>query len=51
MTMFPSDRPDAARLQRELGGLEDQAASTGWAWDAALSRRVDTLCVLIEGRG
>jgi hypothetical protein len=33
---------------RELGGLEDEAAASGWAWDAALSPRVDALRALIE---
>jgi hypothetical protein len=45
---FRSDRPDVARLHRELGELEDQAASTGWAWAAALSLRVDSLLVRLE---
>jgi Fe-S-cluster containining protein len=33
---------------RALGGLEDEAAGSGWAWDAALSHRVDALRTLIE---
>lgn len=41
---------DVAALRRELGALEDAATATGWVWDAALSRRVDMLCMLIEGR-
>ena len=38
-----------AALRHALGRLEDDAAASGWAWDAALSHRVDSLLVLIEG--
>jgi hypothetical protein len=51
MTMSRSSGAGQTALQRGLGLLEDQAAATGWAWDAALSHRVDSLLVLIEGAG
>jgi len=50
LTTFPSRALAVAALRRELGALEDQAAATGWAWDAMLSLRVDALLEQIEGR-
>ena len=41
----------AVALRRALGRLEDRALASSWAWDAALSHRVDSLLVLIEGAG
>ena len=37
-------------LRHELGRLEDEAAATGWTWDAALSFRLDALHVQLEGK-
>jgi hypothetical protein len=48
LTMYRSSSLAAAALKHDLGVLEDQAAATGWAWDAELSLRVDHLLVLIE---
>ena len=47
--MSHSDRLIAA-LRRELGRLEDQAAASGWSWDAGLSLLVDALLVRLEAR-
>jgi hypothetical protein len=34
--------------RRALGRLEDQVAANGWAWDADLSARIDTLHTRLE---
>jgi hypothetical protein len=46
----PSSAPSAVELRRELAELEDRAAATGWAWDAALSLDIDGLHVWLEAR-
>jgi hypothetical protein len=50
MMTTPPSEVGLVRALRELGQLEDEADARGWAWDAALSHRVDALRVLIEAR-
>jgi hypothetical protein len=40
-----------AVLRHALGRAEDDAAASGWRWDAELSHRVDHLLALIEAPG
>jgi hypothetical protein len=50
LTTCPSSLDRAADLRDELAELEDRAAATGWAWDAALSLDIDVLHVWLEAR-
>jgi hypothetical protein len=50
LTTCPASAPSAVELRRELAELEDRAAATGWAWDAALSLDIDVLHVWLEAR-
>jgi hypothetical protein len=50
LTTGPSSLGRAADLRDELAELEDRAAATGWAWDAALSLAIDVLHVWLEAR-
>jgi hypothetical protein len=37
-------------LRRLFGRLEDQAAASGWGWDAGLSLLIDAVLVRLEAR-
>ena len=50
LTTCPSSVDATTGLRDGLGQLEDEAAVSGWAWDAALSQRVDWLIVALEER-